>query len=341
MEVKVLEKEKVFMTEEQFMDIQSQLRPRVNSLYDMQKQRIAAGGRIVSEFYAKMGIKPGKKINDVLESDDPDDAETQEEQKKAMKVLDVLKLEHKRITDVIANDVKKAEEEKILKTIFKTGQLITNKSELIQARYYFDLCQFEKELEKEVADLLPAFDVWNDWLSNQFGIGVKLGAALLSRLNPFIAKYPSAYIRYMGLDVGPDGKGTSRRKDHMVMKEYVAKNGEIKKKKSLTYNPWLKSKFVSTCTMNFRKKSVKNIHRRQMYDNYLNRYQNHPEHKDKPKAHLAAMAMRPVMKQFLIEFWTAQRSSLGLELSLPYHVAKLGLSDHKDKQPGHGTTRKK
>jgi hypothetical protein len=237
--------------------------------------------------------------------------------------------------------VKKAEEEKILKTIFKTGQLITNKSELIQARYYFDLCQFEKELEKEVADLLPAFDVWNDWLSNQFGIGVKLGAALLSRLNPFIAKYPSAYIRYMGLDVGPDGKGTSRRKDHMVMKEYVAKNGEIKKKKSLTYNPWLKSKFVSTCTMNFRKKSVKNIHRRQMYDNYLNRYQNHPEHKDKPKAHLAAMAMRPVMKQFLIEFWMAQRSSLGLELSLPYHVAKLGLSDHKDKQPGHGTTRKK
>jgi len=51
--------------------------------------------------------------------------------------------------------------------------------------------------------------------------------------------------------------------------------------------------------------------------------------------------MRPVMKQFLIEFWMAQRSSLGLELSLPYHVAKLGLSDHKDEQPGHGTTGKK
>ena len=149
MEINTAKEKRVYMTEEQFLDIQSQLRPRVNSLYDMQKQRIAAGGRIVSEFYAKMGIKPGKKISDVLESDEPEDSETQEEQKKAMKVLDVLKLEHKRITDVIAKDVKKAEAEKLVKTVFTTGQLITNKSELIQANYYFDLCKFEKELEKE------------------------------------------------------------------------------------------------------------------------------------------------------------------------------------------------
>jgi hypothetical protein len=71
-----------------------------------------------------------------------------------------------------------------------------------------------------------------------------MGAMLISLLDLDKAPYPSSFWAYAGLDVAPDGKRRSRRKPHLIPREYLTKTGGIRTRLSLTYNPFLKARLM-------------------------------------------------------------------------------------------------
>lgn len=125
--------------------------------------------------------------------------------------------------------------------------------------------------------------------------------------------------------------GRSRKAKHLIDREYTNKDGELAVRKSITYNPWLKSKLVGVLGPSFLRAG--NEKYRKIYDDYKFRLENHArygdaakeQYKDATKGHRHAMAVRYVVKQFLAELYVEWRTLEGLPVSAPYHEAKLGL----------------
>ena len=119
-----------------------------------------------------------------------------------------------------------------------------------------------------------------------------------------------------------DGAGRSRRKEHLVDVEYENKEGEMATKKGITFNPFLKTKLIGVLAPSFMKQkgAYKDI-----YDGYKHRLECSPKHQDKSKGHRNHMAMRYMIKMFLIDLHGIWRSIEGYPATEPYHEAKLGL----------------
>jgi Transposase IS116/IS110/IS902 family len=125
--------------------------------------------------------------------------------------------------------------------------------------------------------------------------------------------------------------GRSRKAKHLVDREYTDKNGDLAVRKSITFNPWLKTKVLGVLVPSFLRSN--NEQYRKIYDDYKFRLENHPRYgdaakeqfKDATKGHRHAMAVRYVAKIFLINLYTEWRKMEGLPVSVPYHEAKLGL----------------
>ena len=71
---------------------------------------------------------------------------------------------------------------------------------------------------------------------------------LISYLDPRKAEYVSSFWKYVGIDVVIDdngnGVGRSKRKEHLIDVEYINKSGEKCTKKSVTFNPLVRSKLL-------------------------------------------------------------------------------------------------
>jgi hypothetical protein len=61
-----------------------------------------------------------------------------------------------------------------------------------------------------------------------------------------------------------------------------------------------------------------------VYDSYKAHISTLERHADKTKKHIHNMAVRYMIRTFLIHFWTEWRKLEGLPVSLPYEAAKLG-----------------
>ena len=64
---------------------------------------------------------------------------------------------------------------------------------------------------------------------------------------------------------------------------------------------------------------------RKIYDDYKHRIENMQEHADKSKGHRHAMAVRYMIKRFLVDLYTQWRKLEGLPVADEYSIAKLGL----------------
>lgn len=124
----------------------------------------------------------------------------------------------------------------------------------------------------------------------------------------------------------PDGRYLGRSRFHLVDVEYVNKDGEIKTKKSLSYNPFLKTKLMGVLADSFIKRP--GSYYEQIYRNYKARLNLTPKHYGKSAAHKHMMAKRYAVKMFLIDMWVVWRTIEGCEVSEPYAVAKLGMNPH-------------
>jgi hypothetical protein len=273
----------------------------VRGAYDLQKLRIQTGNRIVANFKTKLGQAPST-AEEELEAEE-------------QKILDDLRARYRKITDGVKTFPKQA--------TFKGDEIISSYTELCLLAQYVSLEDQEATHFKRVEQVLSEYAIYNEFLLKVKGCGPAMSAVLLSEINIHMAKYPSSLWKLAGYDVViEDNKGRSKIKAHLVPKTYTNKDGDVKETVGITFNPFLKTKLyvLGTCFLKVKESPYKDA-----YYNYKNRLENTPAHMEKTKLHRHRMAMRYMIKRFLVDLYLNWRRIEGLEVHEEYSVAKLGM----------------
>ena len=280
----------------------SNLKTIVRGAYDIQKNRIQTGNRLVANFKAKLGQAPSEKEDTI--------------DKEGQQVLLNLRRSHKLLTEGVAVFPRQA--------TFKGDEVISNYTELCLVDNYFELEAQEKSHFRRLGHILKEYPVYNSFLHGVTGVGPAMAGVMISEIDITKAEYPSSLHKYAGLDVAPDGQGRSRKKEHLEDTEYTDKDGEVQIKKGITFNPFLKTKLVGVLGSSFIKQSPDKCVYRKIYDDYKHRLENMDAHKEKSKGHRHNMAVRYMVKMFLIDLYNAWRPLEGLPVAPTYSEAKLG-----------------
>ena len=297
----------------------NELRAFVRGVYDIQKLRIQMGQRIVSNAKVIAGIEPGTKEEDSKEAD---------------KLMKQLRKEHKRMAEALSvqsrlqllslalkgdesfYDVIRAGERDVLHGI------IASPAHIALMDIYEELVTTETHQFKAIEKLLSQFSIWNDFLANVSGVGPAMGGIIISEIDIAVARYPSSLWKYAGLDVA-NGKGRTRHKEHLIKREYTAADGTTQERDSITYNPLLKTKLIGVLGPSFLRAGDNKYSL--IYRGYKNRLENHSVHKEKTKGHRHNMAIRYMVKRFLVDLYVWWRAAEGLPVAEEYSESKLRL----------------
>lgn len=275
----------------------------VRGAYDIQKLRIQMGNRIVGNFKDKIGQEPSKKES-TLDSN-------------GKMVLSALRTSYKKITDGVKTFPRQA--------TFKGDGVIDSYTDLCLVSNYIELEVQEQTQFKRLGNILKEYPIWNNFLKDVKGCGPAMAGVIISEIDISAAEYSSSLWRYAGLDVASNGAGRSMKKEHLVDVEYTDKDGKKQTKKSITFNPFLKCKLMGVLGGSFLK--AKSPYATIYYD-YKNRLINSPKHQSKSDGHRHNMALRYMIKRFLVDLYTEWRTIEGLPVAPEYSVAKLGMT-HK------------
>lgn len=276
------------------------LRTIVRGAYDVQKLRIQIGNRIVGNFKAKLGQKPS--------------APEQEMDAEGKMILNSLRVEYRKITDGVKTFPRQAS--------FKNDGLISDYTELCLIAQYVELeCQ-ESQHFGRLGNILKEYPIYAEFLAGVRGIGPAMAGVIVSEIDIHAARYPSSLWMYAGLDCGPDGRGRSRRAEHLVELQYVAKSGEESVRKSITFNPFLKTKLVGVLGASFLRAGDNEYSK--IYNDYKHRLQCREDWKGESKGHIHNAAIRYMIKMFLRDLYVAWRTLEGLPVAESYQEAKLG-----------------
>jgi len=276
------------------------IRQAVRGAYDLQKLRIQMGNRIAMSWLTKLGHEPGAKLTDLTDED--------------KKILDQLRFEYKKLTDGFVEFPTKSQFQKRLASLDKS--MISSYAELSLVRTYLDMSRKEEEGFKILKCFVEESPVWSEYLVNVKGCGAAMAAVLLSEIDIARAGSPSMLYKYAGLDVAEDGRGRSRRKEHLVDVTYTDKDGAEQTRKSITFNPFLKTKLLGVLAPCFLKAGG---HYGDKYREYKHRIETDPKHAEKTKGHRHNMAMRYCVKMFLLDLWLWWRAFEGYEPKGSYH----------------------
>ncbi len=260
------------------------------------------GNRITINFKAKLGQGSGEK-----------ESELKNESKV---ILNDLRRRYKRITDGII----------VTKRNFTGDEVIDSYTEFCLVSQYIDLLSSEECHFRKLGNVLKDYKIFTGFLNDVKGIGPAMAGVIISEIDITKAKYPSSLWAYAGLDVARDGVGRSKRKEHLIDVEYEDKDGEMKMKKSITFNPFLKTKLLGVLGPSFLKQGPEGY--ADVYYDYKHRLECSPKHQDKSKGHRHNMAIRYMVKMFLIDLHSVWRMIEGLPAAEPYSEAKLEL-EHK------------
>lgn len=290
------------------------LRAMVRGTYNLQKLRIQMGNRIVGNFKVKLGQEPGKPEADLSPED--------------QKLLEDLRSRYRKLTDGVVSFPRAAH--------FLGDGVITTWTELCLLDEYVSLHREEERHFRRLGLILNDFPIWTEFLKGVTGIGPAMAGVIVSEIDIAKARYPSSLWKYAGLDVGPDGRGRSKRKEHLVRVEYTNKDGNTDTRDSITYNPFLKTKLMGVLASSFLRckspyaeiyalrKARLECHARYGVQNDKTKEGN-PPRLITSKGRRHQMAMREMVKRFLVDLYVAWRGLEGLEVQPPYEVAKLGL----------------
>jgi hypothetical protein len=190
--------------------------------------RIACSNRLVGEIKFKLGQEPGKAEKELS--------------KQSLEYLAALRESCKRLSDAAASELPLEEGEGLIATGAEKALLGVLDS----------LLAAEKELVKSLPALLSECSIW-PWLNSIDGIGEVAAAVIISEFDIRKARYASSLWKYAGLDVAGDHRGRSKRKEHLVDREYTNHAGNKVTRLSVTYNPWLKTKLMGVLGPNLLK----------------------------------------------------------------------------------------
>lgn len=276
------------------------LRTLVRGAYDIQKLRIQAGNRIVGNFKVKLGQEPGHKEDEI-------DAE-------GKAILLAIRASYKKLTDGVVTFPRAS--------TFKGDEVISSFTELALVAQYLDMERSEADHFRRLGGALKGIPIFDTFLADVKGVGPAMAGVIISEIDIHKARHPSSLWAYAGLDVAADGGGRSRKADHLVEREYAAKDGEMKTRKGITFNPFLKTKLTGVLASSFLRAGDGPYSK--IYRDYKLRLESHAKYAEVSKGHRHNMAMRYMIKMFLIDLYAKWRPLEGLPVSLPYHEAKLG-----------------
>jgi len=289
--------------------LQQELKTIVRGVYALQKLRIQTGNRIVAAFKSKLGIKPSEKESESSIS------------KKDKTLLENIKLAYKNITEGIVDP------DSPLKDKFppKENPLITNRAELSMVSTYMRLSSTEQRQFKDLVDILDDFPIWTEFLSGVQGIGPAIAAVIISELNPKEADFAASFWKYAGLDVvlteGENGEvvgeGRCKKASHLIDVEYTTKEGKTATKKSITFNPFLKTKLCGVLGPSFLKQGSRSKYEG-VYREYREWLDTSDRHREKTKIHKYRMSIRYMVKAFLVDLYIQWRTLEGLPINHPF-----------------------
>lgn len=193
---------------------------------------------------------------------------------------------------------------------------------------YLDLERAETAQFTRLSDALEEMPIYTEFLSKVRGIGPAMAGVIVSEIDIKKAQYVSSIWRYAGLDVGPDGRGRSKRKEHLVKIKYTNAAGEEAERDGITYNPWLKTKLVGVLGTSFLR--LKSPYA-EYYRNYKTRAENMKDSRYASKLHIHRAAIRYMVKRFLADLYVQWRTLEKLPVTQEYHEAKLGHKHGKKK----------
>ena len=276
------------------------LRTLVRGAYDVQELRIMEGNRLVENFKAKLGHKPSEK-EDKLD-------------KEGKEILAKVRASYKKITDGVARMTRKR---------FKADGIISDFTDLSIVENYLSMEELENAHFKRVKTALADVPLYTEYLEKIKGIGPSLGGFIVSEIDITACEYPSSLWAYAGLDVASDGRGRTCKKEHLIDREYKTADGEIKIKKSITYNPRVRSKLIGVMAPSFIR--ARDNKYSEIYYNYRKRIDNMEIHQAKTKLHRQRMANRYMIKRFLVDLYVYWRKLEGLPVATEYSEGKLGI----------------
>lgn len=328
----------------------TELRAFVNGIYELQHERISAGNRIVATVKSRLGIKPSQKEEEA-------EAET-------TKYLEQIRDCYSRIADGVTRVKPKQ---------FVAEGLIGTYAEYVMTSTYLTLIKEEEYMIAQLKHFLADFPIYTEFLVDVKGCGDLMSTIIITELDIYVARYPSSFWKYAGLDVVVNaetgaGEGRSRKAHHLVDMEYKDREGKEATRKSITYNPWLKTKLIGVLGGGMLKAGIRNAKEiavddkgnviidsktkkpkkvvtldasgdkiqtvtskyARVYLDYKNRLINHPRHMEKTDAHRHNMAVRYMVKIFLADLYVAWKGLEGLEIKPPYAEAKLGIVHRKE-----------
>jgi len=288
--------------------MRDQLKTLVRGAYDIQKLRIQMGNRVVANFKAKLGQMPSLTEEDTIDNE-------------GKELLKKLRRSYDKVMDGVVDfpKIKK----------FKGDEIISAYTELCLVHQYMDLQKSEDFHFGRLKSVLKEFDVYNHFLKDIKGVGPAMAGVIIGEIDIHQCKYASSLWKYCGLDVAEDGKGRSRKKEHLREYEYADKEGEIQTKMGITFNPFLKTKLIGVLGSAFLRAGESKYSN--VYYDYKSRLENHKNHIEKSKGHRHNMATRYMVKIFLADLYAEWRNLEGLDVAVPYSEAKLGMKKHTER----------
>lgn len=289
-----------------------------------QRMRIANGLRIVASVKKAMGFKPGvaepKATKDVGENVGDGAQDSFANDKEAVKIMTQIRNDYLRVTDGIVGNLPKIK----VKNFEGSGHIKTP-ALLYMVNHYYQQVSQEDQLASHIKKLVESEPMWINFFSNVRGCGPIFSAFYITYIDFFIAYSPASIIKYAGYDVAEDGKGRSRKKEHLVSKSYVDADGKVTETNGISYNPKLKSYLYNTMECFLRNN---NVRYRTIYNNEKARLKGMPQHADKSDLHIHKMAYRKGIKQFLTDMYYAGKETYGLPAIATYEERILGRIHH-------------
>jgi len=308
----------------------------ISSYYQVQKLRIQMGNKLAAHFYQKLGLVKTETLIKQQQGD----------KKTEVDLLDVIKAEYVRVADALS-DVDVVRQKHFMSLTQSTRGIFDRFVEFSWMAQYRVQLVSENRILKDVAMSLEEFPIWTQWLKHIKGVGPTLGGVIISKVNIHIADTPASLHAFAGLDVvlinnlgEEENRGRGRYKEHLVERTYTDKDGNEKTRMSITFDPILKTKLVGVLGDIFIKQNTPVY--RQEYDNYKARITQREAQKfqemrasgdclyrSMSKDHINNMAIRYMVKRFLITLYYEWRRLEGLPIVEEYGVRKLGLKHHQ------------
>ena len=308
----------------------SEIKSIVDTREIIKKSRIKIGNSIVNNTYLSLGKRNYDKLK--------------EEMGIKGDVTQALMKEYERIKSHIRQKMYEKNPNRkdynITERVFNT---YAPESKIIPDFYKYSFMDVFARIEDIEDDLIKLINsavhkekLWKYYLEGIPGCGELTAAYILASLNPYKARHPSSFIRYCGMDVreNADGKRVGVNKSFTRELVYLNKEGDISVKKSLGYDPVLKSRILGIFVPSAIK-AQKGLYAQIYYDTknyYMNRPDLKAEFEDKKSSRSPhKMAIRKTGSIFLIHLWTAWRKLEGLPLNGgSYEEAKLGIIHNYD-----------